>query len=441
MGNTPINNKEYFLTTLLICISGVNFFLGNAYLAISLLVVFTFFFNKKKVKLKFLFAYLLFIAIIFFGSAVWYSRFDYTNYISMFVRIITAFMIVSAIGTTFVNAYVKVMQWICIVGLSFWSLFVLSPSAETFFMLQVTPIFDFYLYAAKFEESAMIEAIPSPHFIVYNMNHGNSGSGFFTEPKDFLSDLSGLDRVFMRNSSCFTEPSTAMLFIIPALLFNLLITHKLFDKKNLIFALAIITSWSTGGLTVMFLVLAGWGVFHFNLSSKLVVLPAILLVAYLTFFNIENFGAEILEKVSDFQNEDLSKTKRTRFVSGFLDFQEALSHPIFGKGFYNDGVFDYFDDHRNNGTLFLLNKYGFIAFGLYFLGMFLYFRKLCIHYGTTTKFAYLMLFSIMLIGFGNKNFEKPLFIGFTMLYVVSGKALTQKASINESNQRFVQTAT
>lgn len=412
-----ISKKEYFLTTLLIAISGVNYFLGNTYLAISCFIVFLFFFDKQKIRYKIVGGYLLVVAIAFAGSALWYSRFDVTSYVSMFVRIITAFMIVDTLRHKFVHAYVDVMFKISIVGLFFWSLFVLFPSIEHSFLANITPIFDFYLYETNEGISSHLEGQrPAPHFIIYTMNHGNSG--FLSEQMDYLSDLNGMNRIFMRNSLCFTEPSVAMLFVIPALFFNLVLTKQLISKTSIVFILAIFTSLSTGGLTVLFLVLGGWILVQNDFKSKVFSVPVISVIAVFAFYNIEQFGTEILDKVNELQQANLAKASRTRFVSGYLDFKEALHHPVFGKGFKRDDTWNYFDDHRNNGTTYILTKYGFIIFFLYFGLMYRFFKQLCIKHQVSWKYAFVMLLAILLVGFGNKNFEKPFFIGLSMMFLV-----------------------
>lgn len=424
-----ISKKDYFLITLLIAISGVNYFLGNTYLAISCLTVYLFFRKNKRLIPSLLIKYLVFVGVVFVGSAIWYLSTNLTNYLSMFVRIITAFMIMDLLREKFIYVYVKVMYVLCLIGLICWSTFVLFPNLELFFLTNITPFFDFYLYETNEGISAHMQGVrPAPHFIIYTMNHGNSG--FLPTQLDHLSNLEGLNRIFMRNSSCFTEPSSAMLYIIPALLFNLVITGKGLCKRNVVFVLSILTSWSTGGLSVLFFSLIGWSVIQKLSLSKLLILPLMVGISYVAFTNIESFGAEILDKISVFESGDVSKASRTRFVSGFLDFKEAFSHPFFGKGFYNhnNGVFNYFDNHRNNGTLFLLNKYGFIAFFLYFFMIFKFFKAICVEHSIPPRFGYIMLLSLILIGFGNKNFEKPFFIGLTMIYGIAYSGIRQKGS-------------
>ncbi|MGZ3882631.1 MAG: hypothetical protein ACXVPQ_01445 [Bacteroidia bacterium] len=416
MSDLVVKNKvsplDYFLTFLLVAISGVNFFLGNTYLFFCF-VLNLFLFSHQYRTSAFLPKYLILIGLCIAGSAIWYTRFDLNNYISLLFRILTAYLILGILGRKFVYCYVRVLYFICLFGLACWVMFVISPAIERFFIYNVTSHFNFYDYASGSDDDHSRSA---PQFVLYTMNFGESG--ILENDADYISSLTGTERIFMRNSLCFTEPSTAMLFVIPALFFNLVLTKKILNKRNIVFILAVFTSTSTGGFAVLFFVLAGWISTNKDISVlRPFLVPMALLAAYLAFVNIESFGSEILDELNLVSSENIDYAVRTRFVSGVLDVQESLTHPLFGKGFKNYETWNYYE-HRNNGTTFLLNRYGYFIFFLYFFFMYKYFKSLCMQCNVDEKFALVMVFAIILIGFGNKNFEKPIFIGMTMLYFI-----------------------
>lgn len=408
--NKQIRITDYILCYTLIAISGVNFFLGNTILAIVFSFTLLIYYKKIKIINFFLF-YLITITIILLGSALTYSSFNFNNYLSLFFRIGTAYVIIFILGKNFIYLYIKIIYYLSIISLFFWTLFVLSPGFESFVLFKITPIFDHYLYDISDRN------LPAPHFIIYTMNHGGIDLVTFGLNSG-LSDLNGFSRIFMRNSVCFTEPSTAMLFIIPALSFSLIVFKNITSKEVIVFILVVITSWSTGGFAILFFLLSGWYFTQGGGKNKLLMFPLTLLIAYYSFLNIESFGSEITSKLDEAAYSNLEYAKRTRLVNAVLDINESFNHPLFGKGFFVENrPYTYFD-WRTNGTTFLLNRYGYIAFILYFFLIYKFFDLLCYSYKIDKQFALIMLLSLIFIGFGNKNFEKPLFIGLTMLHPI-----------------------
>lgn len=409
--NSDFKPIDYFLCYSLIAISGVNFFLGNTILAFLFGFLLLFYYKKIKIS-NFIVGYLVVLSLILAGSAINYSYLSLNNYISLFFRIGVAYIILFILGKKFIYLYVRVLYFLGLISLVFWLLFVLIPPFERFILFNITPIFDHYLYEIGEDLKP-----PAPHFIIYTMNHeganiANSGLG------GALSSLRGFERIYMRNSVCFTEPSTAMLFIIPALAFSLVIYKKITSKEVIVFILVVLTSWSTGGFVVLFLLLTGWYFTQRGGKNKLLMLPITILVAYQAFYNVDAFGDELSTKFNEAASMDLQYAKRTRLVNAILDINESFSHPLFGKGFYVENrPLDYYD-WRTNGTTFLLNRYGYIAFFLYFFFIFKFFDLLCYSFNANKQFALVMILSLILIGFGNKNFEKPFFIGLTLIYSI-----------------------
>lgn len=408
--NSNLKLTDYFLCYILIAISGVNFFLGNTILAI--VFGFTLLILYKKIKLsKFLGFYLLAITIILLGSSLTYSSINLNNYLSLLFRIGTAYIIIFILGEKFIYAYIKILYYLSLISLFFWTTFVLFPGFERFVLFNITPIFDHYLFELS-------ENYPAPHFIIYTMNHTGANVANYGL-SGVLTYLDGFERINMRNSVCFTEPSTAMFFIIPALFFSLILFKRITRKEVIVFILVILTSWSTGGYAILFFILVGWYFTQKGGKNKLIMFPISILVAYFAFFNVESFGLEIMEKAEEASSANLQYAKRTRLVNAVLDIEESFNHPIFGKGFYVEdrSIKSYFD-WRTNGTTYLLNRYGYIAFFLYFFLIYKFFKLLCISYNINKQFALVMIISLIFIGFGNKNFEKPLFISLTMIYSI-----------------------
>lgn len=405
--NIKLTAKDYILCFILIAISGINNFGGYIINTIVFIIILFIFFSQIKIT-RFFILYFLFVLFILIVSGIQYSYFQLNNYLSLFMKIFTAYIIMYLLGMKFFKTYIKVIYILSVISLIFWTIFVLSPSIEKYFLLKVTPIFDHYLYNLSTERR------PAPNFIIYTMNHW--GVNVALEGLNRMTiGITGIERIFMRNSMCFGEPSIAMFFVIPALLFSIL-NNKFLSKENIIFILVIITSWSTGGFAVLFFLMAGWFLTQRGGKNKFILLPIALIIGYYTFVNVESFGLELLDKIDQLQTTDINYAARTRLVNAVLDIKDSFNHPLFGNGFYMEArpLTQY--DWRTNGTTYLLNKYGYLAFILYFYFIYKFFQLLCRSYNIEAQFALVMVVSLIFIGFGNKYFEKPLFIGLTMVY-------------------------
>lgn len=405
--NIKLTIRDYILCFLLIAISGINNFGGYIINTIVFIIILFIFFSQIKIT-RFFILYFLFVLFILIVSGIQYSYFQLNNYLSLFMKIFTAYIIMYLLGIKFFKTYIKVIYILGVISLIFWTIFVLSPTIEKFFYLKITPFFDYYLYDISADRR------PAPNFIIYTMNHW--GVNVALEGLNRMTiGITGVERIFMRNSMCFGEPSIAMFFVIPALLFSIL-NNKFLSKENIIFILVIITSWSTGGFAVLFFLIAGWFLTQRGGKNKFILFPIALIIGYYTFVNVESFGLELLDKIDQLQTTDINYAARTRLVNAVLDIKDSFNHPLFGNGFYMEArpLTQY--DWRTNGTTYLLNKYGYLAFILYFYFIYKFFQLLCRSYNIKAQFALVMVASLIFIGFGNKYFEKPLFIGLTMVY-------------------------
>lgn len=408
--NTKLTVKDYILCFLLIAISGINNFGGYIINTIVFIIILFIFFNQIKITRFFIF-YILFVLFILIASAIQYSYFQLNNYLSLSIKIMTAYIIMYLLGIKFFKTYIKIIYILSIISLIFWTIFVLSPTIEKFFYLKITPFFDYYLYDISADRR------PAPNFIIYTMNHW--GVNVASEGLNRMTiGITGVERIFMRNSMCFGEPSVAMFFVIPALSFSLLLHRKINRKEIIVLILVIITSWSTGGFAVLFFLFIGWYLTQKGGKNIFIMLPLAMFIGYYTFINVESFGLELTEKIDRLRTSDIEYATRTRLVNAALDIQETLKHPLFGKGFFMEDRPLTRYDWRTNGTTYLLNRYGVIAFFLYFFLIYKYFNLLCKRYNINRSFALIMVAAIIFVGFGNRNFEKSLFIGFTMIYYI-----------------------
>ncbi|GJQ64330.1 MAG: hypothetical protein SCALA702_33830 [Melioribacteraceae bacterium] len=395
--NREISRSSYFWTFWLIAISNINMFLGNVILFVTFVIAaITFITKNKKIQSQFE-TFVILIILVLIGQSLWYMNFAIGSMMSLITRIFTAFFIISIIGKDFFKAFIDVIYFLAVISIIMWVLIVLFPPFYRFLILNVAPLFDFYLYEIKY-------ARPAPHMILFTFNHGV-----------FIND-SGIARLFIRNSGPFTEPSVFAPYLVIAFTLNYLREKKAFNKRNLVFMFAMFTSYSTGGFVVLGM-LGGAAVLLERGAKKILLLPISVLIFLYAFFNIEAFGEEIGQKVTDLNSSDIRYAKRTRLVNAILDINDLFNHPFFGKGFYKDetelanrSLGDYLT-RRTNGTTKFLNRYGFIGFFIFFYSIYKSYRIWGIWTNAPPVFALVGVFGLMLVGFGNSIFEKPFFFG------------------------------
>lgn len=396
--------EQYAWTFWLIAISNINFFLGNVILFATFIFAGLTFLAKNKPFQREFESYIVFFVFVLIGQSLWYLNFAIGPIVSLLTRIFTAYFIINIVGRHFFKAFIDVMYFIASFSLVMWVIIVLFPSIYDFLLFNVAPVFDFYFYEIKF-------ARPAPHMILFTFNHGT-----------FINDV-GIGRFFIRNSGPFTEPSVYAPYLVIAYTLNFMIEKKPFTKKNIIFILAMFTSYSTGGFVVLGLV-GGAAIIVEKGSKKILLLPITVLIFFYAFFNVEAFGEEIDQKVTEISTGDIRYAKRTRLVNAILDFEDVFNHPFFGKGFVKDDVEiasrelgDYLI-RRTNGTTKFLNRYGFIGFFIFFFAIYRSYKAWQLWTGAPMLIAVVGILGLTLVGFGNSIFEKPFFFGLGFVGIV-----------------------
>lgn len=288
------------------------------------------------------------------------------------------------------------MYIIAIISFLFYVPSIIIPGFENYLIDQIAPIFkqqprsSFYVYA--------------PNFILYTVNpHGG---------------------VFYRNSGPFWEPGGYVCFLILALIFNIIISRTIFKRKNLIFFIAIITTFSTAGYIALIFLVIGYLIIQRKLFNYLILLPVFVFISYISFTTLDFLKDKIILNYEKTITSNIETTARTRFVSTLLDLKDIKDNPIIGKGRslktrhgISASEFSYLE-HRNNGITGLTVRYGIPFFLFYFYLIFKSFKDILTIQMLPHIFAYFILMTIILLGSSQGLFEKPIFIGLTHLSLI-----------------------
>lgn len=388
-------NKEswldYLILFLLVAVTGIPFFYAStATIFIStVFIFFVFFIRGLHYDVEFFFIIIAF-ALVEIAQAFVFGDFSLKTILGTSVRLIMAYTTVKILGTRFTEKYVNLIYILTWISLFFYGLSFI-PGPVDFIVKEIAP----FVNNPFLEDTYRFYPI-SPNIIIFTF-----------EPSLFLSH---------RNPGAFWEPGAFAIFLNLALIFNLIKNNALISLKNIIIIVGILTTLSTGGYIAMFLI-----IFFFYLSSsklkyKFVYVTVVLILAYLVLVNLDFMLPKVQTDI-----ELREETTTSRFGSGIVDFQLFLTHPFIGTGRMTSFKYFTIDMHRNNGTMNLLATYGIFIFTLYFVLYYRSFRYICRYYRYTTRFALYLLIVVIVLGFSQAIFMRPLFYGLMMLFLTYSK--------------------
>ena len=280
--------------------------------------------------------------------------------------------------------------------------------------------FNFFKYIIKIAYYGSIISFPFYIFQLLNYDLAFEIVGFVQNSFDFLSwrNHQMANNIFftingdgaLRNSGFMWEPKGFASFIVVATIFRLFLNNLvLFDKKIIVFILAIVSTFSTTGILSLFLII----LFYFINKKSIVLLfafPIFIIFSYNIFFKSEIFYKKILYEISlqdeyktllikdDFES-DVYSLGRTGSL--LVDFNDFIKRPIFGYGFTKENrtQSSYVKLVRVNGFSDLLAIYG--------LGIILFFNRYYIFLKLLNIKKYKFL-GIILLTFGFLYFASTL---------------------------------
>ncbi len=385
---------NYALVYLLIAFSGVPFFYRAH---IAMMIVFlafpatVFILRKRKID-RFFIYYLVFVLVIQMGQMLKFYELPLKTFLGMHARLLFAYLTIRAVGKKTPIYYINILIFSVVTSLVFY-LVSYNSALERFMESNIAPIFD-----NPFVEDEGYKYWPS--IIIYTFNTKGEGLVWLK-----------------RNSGPFWEPGAFSGFLMVALLFNIIITGKLNNKKNRILMLGVVSTFSTSGLLVLICLIVFYLLLNRDRGTKYILLPVVVIVGVVGFFSLDFMGNKVISTMNY-----TDQTYNTRFKSGMIDLVDFTHHPFVGMGRSQttryEGQIDARTMHRNNGVSNQLVMYGGGAFILYFYLVYLSFYRMCIAYGVNKKMALFALITIALIGFSQIYFTKVFFISLTMMSVL-----------------------
>lgn len=411
---------DYFLLYLLVGMGSMPFFIGNEYLFLFFIVAMLVFIHEKHTVDKFIIYYGIFFFVIFMAQAIYYSVFEPWKVLAYMTRIYYAYFVFKIVGKNLSRYYVNIIYFFTIVSFIFY--------IPTFFFHDgVTSVLE---SIAKLVEPFQLNPPGRSHILIYTFGEEYAETSGFVES------------AIPRNSGPFWEPGGFGVFLILAMLFELVESKKLFTKKNVVFLIALVTTLSTASFVALFALIAFYLLVSEN-SFKGVYFIMLIVIAILVYVNAFFLTGKIERDVNVGSYTSLKDIPRNRFVSAQLDLIDFINYPIIGRGRYEATRFDtketkgdLFLNHRNNGTTNLLVEFGFFGFLVFFGTMYQSFRNFCIVNKYRLRFTFYLTLIILILGFSQMIFNKPLFIGVSFMFLVGGRQKLVSITRTKINERF-----
>jgi hypothetical protein len=339
------------------------------------------------------------VLAIFFVAEVlqmtFYENYKFTTLLGTLARLMFAYFAVKLTGKNFIPVFIKILYFTAIISLVFY-LLTFATGITSFILRNIAPIFK-----PVFSLPATMRYAYSPNIIVYNYNYEHMA--------------------MFRNVGPFWESGAFGVYLVIALIFNMIREKNLFTRINMVFLVSIITTFSTATYLALFFFLTGYYLIRKDVKYKFIYILLAGSVSIYGYFSLTFMQDKILQNIAS-SNE----TTKSRFGSAKADLKVFSMSPVFGLGRTEENKIMvsrklHVLQHRNNGVTGLLASYGLIIFVLYFISYYHSIKRYLFTFYELSNYkdvSYVVLFTIFIIGFSQRIFLLPFFYSIIFLHLV-----------------------
>jgi hypothetical protein len=348
------------------------------------------FFTLKGIRINketFAFLFLALVLEIFHNFS--FDSYDFATTRQTILLFAAGIFLIYYIKLDFFSIYIKILYWLSLISFVFVILY----------------------YADNGLLTTIVHAIPDT-FIKTATTYGS-------ESKQIDPIFYNFDQNFLelgRNNGPFWEPTVFATMLVIAQIFNLLLNKVLFNRKGIVFTIAILTTFSTTGFLAYFLLI----IFYFllspriNILTKAIVAGGFLMLSVSLFTNLPFLSEKIDNEIekSDYEIDQFGGD--SRLASAILDMREVTEkneYLLFGKGLVAESRIGGVDKEvlRNCGDTALLIEWG-LLFTVIFIGLLFYsFLALTRFYDIHWGFSVIFTLIILIFGFSEVYFNLPFF--------------------------------
>lgn len=396
----------YGLIYLIIGLSSSHLLMQKQYHIIVFGILLSIFAFSKRIseREKRYYAKIIFIvSMVFFLQAIVFNVVYIYSYFSLIVLFSISFCIQSYLKFEFINYYVSLVYYLSIISLIFYILIAIFPNLTSVFINLVRNI--------------GIDPFNNSNMLIFNFRR--------------IDIVFAGVRVY-RNCGFTYEPGMFACILIPALCFNTIIMKQFVNFKNIIFIVALLTTFSTAAYLSMCAYFFLYTIFFKKrfLLKRLTFCIIIFMVCATSFWRLEIIGNKIESQYKLAIGND-SQRHLGRIGSGKVDLEETFKHPIIGKGRNVETRFEGMDidvndgraRHRVNGVFDLLVAMG-IPFFLYYMYLLsISIKNICkIHNGSKNSWL-IFVIPFLIMASSQTILFRPLFVSFIFLFLYKGNQI------------------
>lgn len=404
--NFKVKAVNYIVLYLIIALTSMPFFIGDEFLVYNFILSTILFFYRKRTFDKFIFIYSIIYLTIFLAQSFFFSVLELNVILGYFLRILYAYFTIKVIGKDIAKYFVNIIYFFTIISFVFYIPSLFFPSIMNSILETI----------ASYIEPYQLHDPGRSHILIYTFGeHYSEGDGTLSSSLE-------------RNSGPFWEPGGFGVFLILAIIFELIESKELFSRKNKVFFIATITTLSTGSFLVLFVLIMLYLLIYRN-PKKLLIMGFFFIGSIIIYLNTFFLEAKVEKQFAFTRTNSVSLyyAPRTRFVSAQLDLIDFFNSPILGRGRFAQTRFDNREieadlqlNHRNNSTTNLMVEFGFFGFLTFFVFMFQSFKAYCYAKKFKTVFSVALILIVAMLGFSQMIFLKPFFIGLSFFFLAAG---------------------
>ena len=383
--------KDYFLGYLIFAFSGVTFFTQRKELLLLAFFLMLFFFIKSNKNIDGLFFSVFFLQIIIsLGQLFYFQNFTAESFVGNLIIWLLPYFYIKAAGKSFVKVYINLMYFFTLIGFVFWIGINISQS--------------FLDTLDQMVKSLNLDPVGLENFIIFNTEHFRPGD------------------IMIRNPGPFNEGGTYATYLSFAIGLNLLQTGKLFERRTIIFLIALLTTFSSAGYIAFFFILSTYFLVNKKMSLKVFVFPIIVIISVYGFMNIEFLSNKIIKQYESQTSGNPELYRIGRFGGMLADVEQLQKYPIFGRGIYTDDRYYSYSDVLVNrtsspmGIMAFITRYGLIFGIAYFIILFMSLKRISDIKSNKIFLVFVAFGSLLITGSGQNPFLSSAYISLFYLY-------------------------
>lgn len=390
------------LVLLLIATSGVPFFVGSYFLMPLSFIYAIYIAYIRRIKLidSALISILLFLLSIVNLRELVHGYFPslYENLV-VILKYTFSYIVLKILAYNFIERYIKVMYYIALSSLTFFSLFNLFPELESHFRSSITPFFTISTKGGFYEYA--------PNFILYTFSERGRNAGPFWEPGGFV------------------------VFLTIALIFRLFQKRNLFNKQGVVLLLGLITTFSTAGYVALFFIMLAY---TFSLRKRIYIymlIPVMIIISINAYQKLDFLQNKVSTHLSTIESNYEGRVAN-RFTSILIDLDRIIKNPLLGNPVGASGEYTIYS-HRNNGLSSMAVSYGLVYFLLYFWLVYKGFRQLQLLYGSKNRVSLILsVLAVFAFFFGQVLTDKPVVNALAMMPFILSNSYIKRLKLSIS---------